>query len=207
MLRMKRSISDDIRRVRVQAIVTLLSLDDCLRTMIGKLSGGERKRLAFATVLLTDPSVVLIDEPTSGLDSYLAKELMIKIRRMAVEQRRTIIVVLHQPTNEMFTYINTLCLIVRGGRLAFFGRKDLASTFFNDECNLSASSLDNAIELLAAPPSSDKQAVHLGSAAADHFAHSVYTQAITDELLHLNQTMNDCDSDISEEWRSSLARQ
>ena len=66
MLRMPQSMSDENRRIHVRKTLTLLSLNRCSQTMIGRLSGGERKRLTFATVLLTEPPIVLIDEPTSG---------------------------------------------------------------------------------------------------------------------------------------------
>jgi ABC-type multidrug transport system ATPase subunit len=120
MLRMPQSINDEDRRVRIQTTMTLLSLNQCADTVIRRLSGGERKRLAFATVLLTDPHIVLIDEPMSGLDSYLAKALMKLMRQMANDQHRTIIVVLHQPTSDMLAFLDSRSLIVHGARQAFF---------------------------------------------------------------------------------------
>ncbi|CAF4016446.1 unnamed protein product, partial [Adineta steineri] len=69
MLRMQSlSMTDDDRRACVFETIKLLGLEKCTSTIISKLSGGERKRLAFATVALTDPSIMLIDEPTSNLD-------------------------------------------------------------------------------------------------------------------------------------------
>jgi energy-coupling factor transporter ATP-binding protein EcfA2 len=205
---MERSIDNEERYNQIQHIVSLLSLDKCLKTMIGQLSGGERKRLAFATVLLTDPSIVLIDEPTSGLDSYLAKELMKMIRTMAIERRRTIIVVLHQPTNEMFSSIDSLCLLIHGGRLAFFGAKHEADTYFSSECGLLTSSLDNTIELLAAPPKEDEQILHLGSQVADQFVQSSHAKVLFDDILSLQQPFHQSDYDESKwQWRSSFFRQ
>ena len=208
MLRMERSINDNERRLQLDNIVSLLSLDSCRKTMIGRLSGGERKRLAFATVLLTDPSIVLIDEPTSGLDSYLAKELMKLIRSMAVERRRTIIVVLHQPTSEMFSLIDSLCLLVHGGRLAFFGLKHEAERFFSSECGLMVSSLDNAIEVLAAPPNRGGENVHCGSRVADEFIRSSHVKALFDDISSLHQSVNESSyGNGVDQWRSSFFRQ
>ena len=52
---------------QVENTMQLLHLTKCADTMIGNVSGGERKRVSIASELLTDPSVILLDEPTSGL--------------------------------------------------------------------------------------------------------------------------------------------
>ncbi|CAF1101998.1 unnamed protein product [Adineta steineri] len=152
------TLTDDDRRLRVTETIKLLSMERCASTAILKLSGGERKRLAFATVILTDPSVMLIDEPTSNLDSYLAKSIMQTIHKLAVEQKRSIVVVLHQPTTDMFQYIDSLCVLAANGRQAFFGGARIeALRFFTSECGLPAASLDEIIEQVSSDSSVSQQ--------------------------------------------------
>lgn len=59
-----------------------LALSKCKNTVIGQpgrikgLSGGEMKRLSFASEVLTDPPLMFCDEPTSGLDSFMAHQVV-----------------------------------------------------------------------------------------------------------------------------------
>ncbi len=59
-----------------QSMETFPQLKD-MRTRRGmKLSGGERKMLAMARVLLTNPRLVILDEPTAGLSPQMAKQVL-----------------------------------------------------------------------------------------------------------------------------------
>jgi len=144
-------MTDTERRLRVIDVVSQLHLTNCKKTAIRQLSGGERKRLAFAAALLTNPNVLLIDEPTSGLDTYLAKNLMEIIQSTAVTYNQTIVVVLHQPSSVILDVVHKLYLLVEGGQQAFYGSKSEAEEFFRINCQLTASSLDGFIEQVSAP--------------------------------------------------------
>jgi ABC-type branched-subunit amino acid transport system ATPase component len=66
----------------------LMELYPALQKMVhrhaGYLSGGERKMLAMARVLMTRPSLLVLDEPTAGLSPQLAHELLHEhVRRLA----------------------------------------------------------------------------------------------------------------------------
>ena len=57
--------------------------DTIVGTPIRKgLSGGQKKRLSVASLLVTDPKILFLDEPTSGLDSALSFEVMNYIKEI-----------------------------------------------------------------------------------------------------------------------------
>ena len=53
----------------------LLEFEDLLRRPVGKLSGGQRRRIDSARALLHSPKILILDEPTTGLDPQTRKLL------------------------------------------------------------------------------------------------------------------------------------
>jgi putative ABC transport system ATP-binding protein len=68
-------------------------------------SGGEKQRLALARVLLMNPEVYLLDEPTSALDEETADQVMNNFIHLAMDQKKTIVMVTHS-TEIAETYSN-----------------------------------------------------------------------------------------------------
>lgn len=63
---------------------------------MNELSGGEKQRIVLARALAQQPRLILLDEPTLHLDIGAQVELLERLRRMATENRYTVVVVTHE---------------------------------------------------------------------------------------------------------------
>ena len=63
-----------LKEYEAKTMLTKLGLEDVTRK-IGTLSGGQRKRVALATVLIHPADVLILDEPTNHLDAYMVEWL------------------------------------------------------------------------------------------------------------------------------------
>ncbi|MEM1545914.1 MAG: ABC transporter ATP-binding protein [Candidatus Methanomethylicia archaeon] len=85
---------EHIISLRVEKILKMLDLWEYRKVSPFSLSGGERKRVAIASILSYDPSIIVMDEPTIGQD-YAQKQKLSEIIRLLHIQGKTIIVVTH----------------------------------------------------------------------------------------------------------------
>jgi len=87
-------IPEEIIEKRVKSILKTLDLIEYMNSSPFMLSGGERKRVALASVLAWDPKHIILDEPTIGQD-YQQKD---KLRNFILQlnaQGKTVIIVTH----------------------------------------------------------------------------------------------------------------
>ena len=101
-----------------------LNLDDCRNSLVGgslikSISGGQKKRLAIAVELISNPECLILDEPTSGLDSYNALAIM-RILNNLKNEGKIIIATIHQPSNLIFQGMDQL-LLLKDGEIIYRG--------------------------------------------------------------------------------------
>jgi energy-coupling factor transport system ATP-binding protein len=85
---------ESVIKKQVDWALNLLDIVQYRKTSPFMLSGGERKRVALASILAWDPKIVILDEPTIGQD-YRQKE---KLRQFILQlnaQKKTVVVVTH----------------------------------------------------------------------------------------------------------------
>jgi ABC-2 type transport system ATP-binding protein len=98
---------------RVEETIELVGLGDDAAGIVGRLSGGQRSRVALATALVGPAELLVLDEPTVGLDPLLRRDLWQTFARLAADGA-TLLVSSHvmdeaERCDEL--------LLVRGGRL------------------------------------------------------------------------------------------
>ena len=111
----------DVVSKRVTWALNLLALTQYRQTSPFMLSGGERKRVALASVLAWDPKIVILDEPTIGQD-HQQKE---KLRQFIVQLRgqgKTVIIVTHDV--EFVAECNPRVILMSEGRIVADGSAD-----------------------------------------------------------------------------------
>jgi len=118
LLRLPRTMSLESKLARVQQVIDLLHLQKCAENVIGStlikgISGGERKRVAIAMVMITNPSILLLDEPTSGLDAFTAYSICTTLKNVA-RTGRTVAATIHQPSSDIFHLFDDLVLLSEG---------------------------------------------------------------------------------------------
>jgi cobalt/nickel transport system ATP-binding protein len=69
---------------RVEDMATMLGITDLLNRALYQLSGGQKKKVAIATVLVMGPEVLLFDEPTAALDPRTQYWMMDLIEQLGV---------------------------------------------------------------------------------------------------------------------------
>jgi iron complex transport system ATP-binding protein len=78
-----------------------------------KISGGEKQRVILARALAQQPLLLLLDEPTLHLDIGAQVDLLESLRRLAAENRYTVIVVTHE-LNLTGEYADQVVLLQKG---------------------------------------------------------------------------------------------
>jgi phospholipid/cholesterol/gamma-HCH transport system ATP-binding protein len=112
---------DKIAKI-VNERIHLLQLDDAKQKLPGDISGGMKKRVSLARVLVTNPDIILYDEPTSGLDPVMSSIISDLIRQMQSDFGVTSLVVTHDMASAL--HVGDRIGMLFGGELIQVGTPD-----------------------------------------------------------------------------------
>jgi ABC-type multidrug transport system ATPase subunit len=149
------NLSDEQIEERVKKMIKKLNLENAKYTKIGNniirgVSGGERKRTSIGVELISDPQIVFLDEPTTGLDSFNAFEVVNNICQLAKEDKKLIIFTIHQPSSEIFSLLDKVCILA-DGRTIYFGPQNKCLDCFDSilklPCKLNYNPFEHFLEM------------------------------------------------------------
>ncbi len=111
-------ITDDMFEKRLNELTDLLDFKDLLKRTVGKLSGGQRRRIDIARALIHQPKILILDEPTTGLDPQTRKTLWDVVFGLQKSTNMTVFLTTHYMEEAADAdYI----VIIDGGKIAAEG--------------------------------------------------------------------------------------
>ncbi|GIL61720.1 hypothetical protein Vafri_16118 [Volvox africanus] len=121
-------------QVKVDIVMALFGLTHCAETVVGDqlvrgISGGERKRLTAAEMLVGSSSVVMMDEMSTGLDSATLFTVIRWLSQASKALQMTIVASLLQPPPEVFGLFDDVILLTEGRVLYHGPVKDVVDHF------------------------------------------------------------------------------
>ena len=104
-------------------IVSLLDIGHLLDRRTGKISGGERQRVAIGRALLMRPRLLLLDEPLASLDTARKREILPYLEKLRDESHIPMIYVSHHLAE--IRRMATSVMHIEAGRIVAVGGKEL----------------------------------------------------------------------------------
>lgn len=87
--------SSDLMVKRSGELLKLVDMEPRADHKPDELSGGEQQRIGLATALANDPPIILADEPTGELDTATGHQILLLLKRLRDEYKKTIVIVTH----------------------------------------------------------------------------------------------------------------
>ena len=111
-------ITGEAASARIAELAEMLDFGGFIKRAVGKLSGGQRRRIDIARALLHKPRVLILDEPTTGLDPQTRKTLWSVIAKLRKTENMTVFLTTHYMEEAAEAdYI----VIIDGGKIAAEG--------------------------------------------------------------------------------------
>ncbi|MCL6453913.1 MAG: ATP-binding cassette domain-containing protein [Alicyclobacillus sp.] len=112
-------LSEVVQRAKWAMGVVGLDFDEMKNRSTFAMSGGEKRKVALAGVLVLRPQILVLDEPTAGLDPRSRRDLLRRIRDLNRSEGLTVVFVSHNM--EEVAYLADTVYVLAAGHIAFHG--------------------------------------------------------------------------------------
>lgn len=113
-------------RGRVSEMAAFFGIDDWFYKNVTELSGGQKQLLNLASVMVMQPSVLILDEPTSQLDPIAAADFLATLAKINRELGTTVILTEHR-LEEAFPLADHVVVLEQGHKLCEGGPRQIGS--------------------------------------------------------------------------------
>ncbi|WP_280771789.1 ABC transporter ATP-binding protein [Salipaludibacillus daqingensis] len=109
---------------KIDRILEAVGLKDFQKRPIHQLSGGQKQKVALASVLLLEPELLILDEPTANLDPVSSMEFIKLVSELQKERGMSVFVIEHQ-LDDWVLFTDHVLALSQEGKLIADGRPDL----------------------------------------------------------------------------------
>ncbi|MDP5255537.1 MULTISPECIES: ABC transporter ATP-binding protein [unclassified Vibrio] len=113
-------------RDAVQQAMSLFDLNELAARYLDEISGGQKQRAFVAMAYAQDTDWLLLDEPLNNLDIHHARSLMRQLRRLADQEGKSIVIVIHDLNYALANADHFVA--IKEGKLAFAGPTSQVAT-------------------------------------------------------------------------------
>ena len=98
----------------VNAVIYEMKLEEFIKKMAGRLSGGNKRKLSVAISMLCNPPIILLDEPSTGMDPEARRFMWSIIHKMSTMGRKSSIIMTTHSMDEAETLCKRMGIMVNG---------------------------------------------------------------------------------------------
>ena len=109
-----KGIREDSISMLVNAMIKEMSLDEFTNKIAGRLSGGNKRKLAVAISMLCSPPIILLDEPSTGMDPEARRFMWSVIHKMSTKGRKSSVIMTTHSMDEAETLCKRMGIMVNG---------------------------------------------------------------------------------------------
>ena len=109
-----KGIKADSINLLVNAMIKEMALDEFTDKIAGRLSGGNKRKLAVAISMLCNPPIILLDEPSTGMDPEARRFMWSVIHKMSTKGRKSSVIMTTHSMDEAETLCKRMGIMVNG---------------------------------------------------------------------------------------------